>query len=111
MQKKPDSTALTAADVLLWLDGKADEQTASRIEEDLKRSDSEVQHYLDWTAGRCPVRPNPKLVQEALIRKVESAGSARAFTQEFTAAMEEANQPQRENPAGLKVFDPEGRRR
>jgi hypothetical protein len=69
MQSEEYYEQITAKNVRNWLRGRADAETGRRIEDDLKRPDSEVREYLDWMAATAEADglvvdlPRPRLLE------------------------------------------------
>jgi hypothetical protein len=94
MSQRKEAPPLSLQDVKDWTLGKADDRVKTRIEDDLKRPDSEVREYLEWVAAAAerpggPVKhPTPKIVQRDLEDVFRAAGGPRAFTERFRRATE-----------------------
>ena len=95
MSQRKDAPPFSIQDVTDWTLGKAGEQVKARIEDDLKRPDSEVREYIEWMADaeealpRPSRLPTPRLVRRDLEEVIKAAGGPRAFTERFLRAMED----------------------
>ena len=75
MSQGKEEPLLTSQDVTNWIANKSDGRTTRRIEEDLRRPDSEVKEYMEWMAD--PKRSTPRLVERRVSDVIKAGRAAR----------------------------------
>jgi hypothetical protein len=85
MSQNKKEPPITLQDVTNWTLGNADERVKRRIEDDLKRPDSEVREYIDWAGGDPAKQSTPRLAQRDLEGVVKAAGGWRALAERLKA--------------------------
>jgi hypothetical protein len=93
MTARTKAPLITIQDVTDWTVGEAAEAMSHRIEDDLKRPDSEVKEYLDWLGGASPPTPTPRLVERDMQRVYKAVGGRGAFVERLLREIEGPSVP------------------